>query len=128
MLMKTSSYFVSPAPGNPFVYDLQCKEKGFRLRVIKTFQDELENTYNFSFAHLNDEGKMVHEEDYKAFAKNKGIARTDNIRAADWFLTQYFSYKELNYAFAGDNNFTVGSYYQVLGKHLKRWEFDLRWD
>lgn len=125
--MRASPYVVSPEAGKPFVYNLQCQEKGFKLRVIKTFQDEQEASYHFSFAHLNDQGRIVQQDDYKAFAKNKGITRPDHIRAAFWFLTQYFSYKELNYVFTGDN-FTVGSYYPVLGKHLKMGVFDLRWD
>lgn len=124
--METLNYSVTPEPGNPFVYHLYCKEKNLHLEVIKMFEDPREATFNFDFWYKNDEGGTVYKADYEAFAKSKGITRADNMRAAIWFLTRYFNYKELNYGFPSDGNFSTGSYYPVLGNHLKKYVFQLK--
>lgn len=125
--MENPQFSVTPVPGEPFAYYLDCEEKDFRLYVTKMFEDEREATYNYEFHHLDEENNTLFKDDYVAFAKRKGITRADNMRAAIWFLTEYLSFKELNYAFPFDKFFQVGGYYQIAGReHLTKWVFPLK--
>ena len=124
--MENLNFLVIPVPGDPFAYYLDCVEKDFRLYVMKTFEDAREASYNYEFLHLDEENNMLFKDELKAFIERKGITRADNMRAAIWFLSSYFSFRELNYEFPLDKSFKVGSYYQIAGReHLKKWVFQL---
>lgn len=125
--MENPKFLVIPVPGDPFSYYLDCNEKDFRLYVMRTFEDAREATYNYEFYHLDEENNMLFKDDLKEFTERKGITRADNMRAAIWFLTSHFSFKELNYEFPSNKFFKVGSYYQIAGReHLKKWVFQLK--
>lgn len=125
--MENLKYLVTPETASHFVYYLECLEKKYKFCVVKMFENDSRAHYNYDFSHLDDAGRELDIEGYKAFARDKGITRADNLRAVRWFLTEYFSFRELNYVMSTDGNFRQGSYYQLLGKHFQRFEFDLSW-
>lgn len=125
--MENPIFLVIPVPGDPFAFYLDSQEKDFRLYVTKMFEDPRESTYNYEFIHLDETNNTIFKDNYPAFAAGKGITRADNIRAARWFLTCYFNFRELNYTFPFDANFKVGGFYQIAGReHLKKWVFELK--
>lgn len=126
--MEYLKHLVTPEPASPFVYYLECKEKNYKFCVVKMFENDFEAHYNYDFRHLDDAGNEIGTKGYKAFAGAKGITRADNMRAALWFLTKYFSFRELNYEISADGNFKKGGYYPVLGRHFERFAFDLNWE
>jgi hypothetical protein len=127
--MKVASYLVIPEAGNPHGYFLINREKNLKLYVKKVFEDDRRTAYYYRFTHLDAQGRQVSPAAYADYALNKGLGRADNEQAARWFLTQYFSFRELHYAFASILGSAPGSYYPVLcRKVLQHSDFELNWE
>ena len=126
--MKTAPYLVIPEAGNPHGYFLINQEKGLKLYVKKVFEDQNRTSFKYHFSYLDSNGHKVCRADYRAFAYRKNITEMDHISAATWFLTKYFSYRELHYCFPEGNGAAVSGNYPVLGRYLHQNMFELSWD
>lgn len=135
-LMKNQHYRVVPERANPLGYFLLHTEKGIRWYITKVFQDGRRAAYHYQFALLGPQGKPVSEAAYPAFARSKGLTPALGAQAAAWFLTRYFSFRELHYSFTSVSSPCQGGYYPVLGRYdcasgkvsLQKQDFELSWD
>ena len=117
MLMEDQPFIVIPEWGNPLGYFLLERTRGLRWYVEKVFQRPGKAAYHYCFTHLNGQGKALGEAAYPGFALNNNISRADNERAARWFLTSYFSFRELHYVFASVPGLGLPDHYPVLGRY-----------
>lgn len=141
MLMNAPEYQVVPESANPLGYLLIHPEKGIRWHITKVFRDQDRTAYHYRFAPLNAHGKAVSEAAYPAFARSKGLTLAANEHAAAWFLTRYFSFRELHYHFPLAGCPSRGGYYPVLGRYdaaknlqpiqkplMQKQDFELSWE
>ncbi|RYE02748.1 MAG: hypothetical protein EOP44_06905 [Sphingobacteriaceae bacterium] len=126
--MKVAQYLVIPEAGNPHGYFLVDREKSLRLHVKKVFEDNTQATFNYQFFYLDSRGHTVRKTNYKAFSYKNNISEADHTRIAIWFLTGYFSYRELHYCFPEYGGSAISGYYPVFGRHPARNVFELQWD
>jgi hypothetical protein len=126
--MKSAKYLVIVGAGNPHGYFLIDREKNLKLYVKKAFKDETQTAFNYRFFYIDSKGQTVRKAAYKAFSYRKSITETDNKDAATWFLTKFFSYRELHYCFPEYSSSGVNSHYPVLGRHFPKNMFELLWE
>ena len=126
--MKNAPYLVVPQAGDPHGYFLINWKKGLKLYVKKVFENQAQTAFNYQFFYLDSKGRAVRRADHKAFSYKKNVTRMDITSAATWFLTRYFSYRELHYSFPEYDRSRTGGHYPVLGRHPSKNIFELVWD